>query len=111
LLQGGKASSVLLTEIQIRCFHVSPLAAAASKVAMSKFDKDGLPYDKLVKNLEIVKKRLNRPLTLSEKVLYSHLYEPETQVIDPLYDADFGGYDLLITRELITPTFPLGICK
>jgi aconitate hydratase len=79
--QGGKASSVLLTEIQIRCFHVSPLAAAASKVAMSKFDKDGLPYDKLVKNLEIVKKRLNRPLTLSEKVLYSHLYEPETQDI------------------------------
>jgi hypothetical protein len=34
------------------------LAAAASKVAMSKFDKDTpLPYDKLLKNLEVVKKR------------------------------------------------------
>jgi aconitate hydratase len=48
---------LLALEIQQRCFHISPLAAAASKVAMSKFDKDTLPYDKLLKNLEIVKKR------------------------------------------------------
>jgi aconitate hydratase len=55
LLQG---SWLLAVEIQRRCFHVSPLAAAASKVAMSKFDKDTpLPYEKLLKNLEIVKKR------------------------------------------------------
>lgn len=50
---------------------------------MSKFDKDApLPYDKLLKNLEVVKKRLNRPLTLSEKVLYSHLDEPATQEVE-----------------------------
>lgn len=50
---------------------------------MSKFDKDTpLPYEKLLKNLEIVKKRLNRPLTLSEKVLYSHFDEPATQEIE-----------------------------
>ncbi|GFG35271.1 hypothetical protein Cfor_06556, partial [Coptotermes formosanus] len=80
LLQG---SWLLALEIQRRCFHVSPLAAAASKVAMSKFDRDTpLPYEKLQKNLEIVKKRLNRPLTLSEKVLYSHLDEPATQEIE-----------------------------
>jgi hypothetical protein len=55
LLQG---SWLLALEIQRRCFHVSPLAAAASKVAMSKFDRDTpLPYEKLQKNLEIVKKR------------------------------------------------------
>lgn len=49
---------------------------------MSKFDKDAvLPYEKLVANLEIVKKRLGRPLTLSEKVLYSHLDEPHEQDI------------------------------
>ena len=36
---------------------------------MSKFDaKSEMPYEKLVKNLEVVKGRLNRPLTLSEKV-------------------------------------------
>lgn len=50
---------------------------------MSKFDKDApLPYEKLSKTLEVVKKRLNRPLTLSEKVLYSHLDEPATQEIE-----------------------------
>jgi aconitate hydratase len=78
-----QGSWLLALEIQRRCFHVSPLAAAASKVAMSKFDKDTpLPYEKLLKNLEIVKKRLNRPLTLSEKVLYSHFDEPATQEIE-----------------------------
>jgi len=78
-----QGSWLLAIEIQRRCFHVSPLAAAASKVAMSKFDKDTpLPYEKLLKNLEIVKKRLNRPLTLSEKVLYSHIDEPATQEIE-----------------------------
>lgn len=78
-----QGSWLLALEIQRRCFHVSPLAAAASKIAMSKFDKDTpLPYEKLLKNLEIVKKRLNRPLTLSEKVLYSHLDEPSTQEIE-----------------------------
>ncbi|KAF4521175.1 hypothetical protein B566_EDAN010637 [Ephemera danica] len=77
--QGSWAQAV---EIQQRCFHISPLAAAAQKVAMSKFDKDPLPFEKLQKNIEIVKKRLNRPLTLSEKVLYSHLDEPQTQDVE-----------------------------
>lgn len=45
---------------------------------MSLLDKEPLPYDKLNSNIKIVKKRLNRPLTLSEKVLYSHLDQPQT---------------------------------
>merc|ERR1712045_918820 len=54
-----------------------------ANVAMSKFDqKSPMPYEKLVKNLEVVKGRLNRPLTLSEKILYSHLDEPATQDIE-----------------------------
>jgi len=48
-------------------------------VAMSRLDKDPLPYEKLQKTLDIVKKRLNRPLTLSEKVLYSHIDDPQNQ--------------------------------
>ncbi|XP_018326262.1 probable aconitate hydratase, mitochondrial [Agrilus planipennis] len=80
--QSGKVTKLVLVEIQKRCFHISPLAAAASKVAMSNFDKDQyLPYEKLVKNLEVVKKRLGRPLTASEKILYSHLDEPDKQDI------------------------------
>ena len=49
---------------------------------MSKFDDNSvMPYEKLVKNLEVVKARLARPLTLSEKILYSHLDEPDSQDI------------------------------
>ncbi|XP_014672892.1 PREDICTED: aconitate hydratase, mitochondrial-like [Priapulus caudatus] len=47
---------------------------------MSKFETDKyINYDGLRKNVGIVKKRLNRPLTLSEKILYGHLDQPETQ--------------------------------
>ncbi len=38
-----------------------------------------MPYEKLAGNIDQVKKRLNRPLTLSEKVLYSHLDKPSEQ--------------------------------
>ncbi|CAL7933089.1 unnamed protein product [Xylocopa violacea] len=49
---------------------------------MSKFDSNNyLPYNQLEENLKVVKRRLDRPLTLSEKVLYSHLDEPEKQDI------------------------------
>ncbi|RZF37895.1 hypothetical protein LSTR_LSTR009995 [Laodelphax striatellus] len=71
-----------LLEIQQRCFHASPITFAAAKVAMSKFDTAPMPYDRLQKNLAVVKKRLNRPMTLSEKVLYSHLDDPAGQDIE-----------------------------
>ena len=36
------------------------------------------PYVQLQKNLAVVRNLLgNRPLTLAEKILYSHVYEPE----------------------------------
>jgi len=66
-----------LTNI-VRLLHSSPRAMGA----MSKFDPDvPLPYSKLSKNYEIVKKRLGRPLALSEKILYSHLDDPNGQDI------------------------------
>ena len=62
-----------------RCLHTSIVASTA----MSKFDqKSPMPYEKLVKNLEVVKQRLNRPMTLSEKILYSHLDDPANQDIE-----------------------------
>ncbi|XP_063825135.1 probable aconitate hydratase, mitochondrial [Ostrinia nubilalis] len=79
--QGGRTRAVLV-EIQQRCFSVSPLTAAAAQVAMSKFDKAPLPYEKLSKTLDVVKKRLGRDMTLSEKVLYSHLDDPKGQEIE-----------------------------
>ncbi len=64
---------------QCNGFHSTSAVAA---VAMSKFDQQSvMPYEKLVQRLEVVKSRLGRPLTLSEKVLYSHLEDPKGQDI------------------------------
>ena len=50
--------AVFAADIQQRCFSVSALSFAATKVAMSKFDKNNyLPYDKLEERLRTVKKR------------------------------------------------------
>ncbi|KAG1665181.1 Aconitate hydratase, mitochondrial [Nymphon striatum] len=66
-----------------RQFHVSSLAAASQKIAMSKFDQQHyLPYETLNDRLSVVKNRLKRPLTLSEKVLYSHIDQPDAQEIE-----------------------------
>jgi len=55
---------------------------STSQIPISHFDKDvGLPYEKLDANLKIVKDRLSRPLTMSEKVVYSHLDDPLNQEI------------------------------
>merc|ERR1712183_656636 len=67
-----------LVSNEARCIHTSRVAC----VAMSKFDQGAeMPYAKLVKNLEVVKGRLHRPLTMSEKVVYSHLDDPINQDI------------------------------
>lgn len=50
---------------------------------MSKMEPDQfIQYDKLKENIGIVKNRLQRPLTLSEKIVYGHLDDPHNQVIE-----------------------------
>ncbi|ODH39521.1 aconitate hydratase, mitochondrial [Paracoccidioides brasiliensis] len=39
------------------------------------------PYRKMAENLDIVRSRLNRPLTYAEKIMYSHLDDPHEQDI------------------------------
>lgn len=61
---------------------LSSTSAVPQKVAMSRFDIDKhIPYEKLSQNLKIIRDRLQRPLTLSEKVVYSHLDDPKNQEI------------------------------
>ncbi|KIY65516.1 aconitate hydratase [Cylindrobasidium torrendii FP15055 ss-10] len=38
------------------------------------------PYKKLIQTLDYVRTVLNRPLTLSEKILYSHIHNPEASL-------------------------------
>ncbi|KAH8334897.1 hypothetical protein KR074_001715 [Drosophila pseudoananassae] len=73
---------IFLARSMMRSFHVSG-NPRYGKVAMSKFDPDAfLPFEKLKKNLGVVKERLKRPLTLSEKILYAHLDDPAKQEIE-----------------------------
>ncbi|CAN6612622.1 aconitate hydratase, mitochondrial [Trichomonascus vanleenenianus] len=54
-----------------------------SKVLMNNLEKDNfINYKKHAENVEIVKKRLNRPLTYAEKLLYGHLANPHEQDIE-----------------------------
>lgn len=80
LTHQAKRAALYAVEAQQRWFHAS--CAMSNKVALSKFDTSVyLPYEKLVERLDIVRSRLNRPLTMSEKVLYSHLDDPKNQDI------------------------------
>ncbi|THD21814.1 Aconitate hydratase mitochondrial [Fasciola hepatica] len=65
--------SRLVTFVVKRCVQ--------NKVPMSRFDQRSLDYSRLRKNLETVKNRLSRPLTLAEKILYSHLDNPHNAEI------------------------------
>ncbi|GBF87346.1 aconitate hydratase [Raphidocelis subcapitata] len=55
-----------------------------ASVPMSRFEEDPLEacYEAMAKRLEVVRKRLSRPLTLAEKVVYGHLDDPETAEIE-----------------------------
>jgi aconitate hydratase len=65
----------------VRQFSTSRIVASAA-VPMSRLDSAPVPYDTMRAKLEIVRGRLNRPLTLSEKVLYGHLDDPANQDIE-----------------------------
>eukprot|EP01088_Endostelium_zonatum_P008861 TRINITY_DN22029_c0_g1_i1.p1 TRINITY_DN22029_c0_g1~~TRINITY_DN22029_c0_g1_i1.p1 ORF type:complete len:782 (-),score=217.83 TRINITY_DN22029_c0_g1_i1:78-2423(-) len=50
-------------------------------VTMSRLEKETtLPYEKLDKNLKTFRKKFNKPLTLAEKIVNSHLEDPTTDV-------------------------------
>ncbi|KAG8709561.1 Aconitate hydratase mitochondrial [Ceratobasidium sp. 395] len=52
------------------------------KVQMSPLEKGNyINYQRIEDNLAVVRQRLNRPLTLSEKILYGHLDDPANQDI------------------------------
>jgi aconitate hydratase len=58
-------------------------AFGKNKVLLSNFDQgECLDYEKYHQVLRVVRERLQRPLTLSEKILYGHLAEPREQEIE-----------------------------
>ncbi|XP_069764849.1 aconitate hydratase, mitochondrial isoform X2 [Narcine bancroftii] len=65
----------------VRRYHLSAVCRRA-KIAMSRFEpNEYVNYELLQKNVSIVRKRLDKPLTLSEKIVYGHLDDPANQEI------------------------------
>ena len=59
-------------------------------------------YESLARNLEVVRRRLGRPLTLSEKVLLGHLDDPASADLEP------GHSDLLLRPDRVVLQDVLG---
>ncbi|KEF54137.1 aconitate hydratase 1 [Exophiala aquamarina CBS 119918] len=59
------------------------IASSLPRTPMSRFEKDRyINYEELDSNIEKVRARLGRPLTYAEKVLYSHLDQPDSAQIE-----------------------------
>ncbi|CAL1698594.1 unnamed protein product [Somion occarium] len=62
---------------------VSDAKIGATKVPMSLLEPNAyINYQRIEDNLAIVRERLKRPLTLSEKIVYGHLDDPVNQDIE-----------------------------
>ncbi|KDD76061.1 aconitate hydratase [Helicosporidium sp. ATCC 50920] len=64
--------------------RIPGVASMSTKAPMSRMEPDEFVndrYDAIEKRLSVVRGRLNRPLTFSEKVVYGHLDEPQSQDI------------------------------
>uniref|UniRef100_A0A5S6QLB6 Aconitate hydratase, mitochondrial n=1 Tax=Trichuris muris TaxID=70415 RepID=A0A5S6QLB6_TRIMR len=83
LLEPTSRFCVALTrgDLQCRFVHLTT-ASLMDPVPMSRFEPHtSLPYEKLMQRLEIVRQKIKRPMTLSEKILYSHLDDPSIDSI------------------------------
>ncbi|KAK9722816.1 Aconitate hydratase mitochondrial [Basidiobolus ranarum] len=53
------------------------------KISMSNLEKDKyINYQRIEDNLSVIRKRLNHPLTLAEKIVYGHLDDAKSQDIE-----------------------------
>ena len=61
-------------------------------------------YRTMEANLEVVRRRLGRPMTLTEKVLLSHLDDPEAQELDPGESYLLLNPDRVILQDVLGQT-------
>lgn len=80
MLSARAAARKLVGRRGFATINDSPLT---KKVEMTPWEKGHyINYAKMNENLGIVRKRLNKPLTYTEKILYSHLDDPHGQEIE-----------------------------
>ncbi|KAK4689541.1 hypothetical protein P7C73_g553, partial [Tremellales sp. Uapishka_1] len=77
------AAGISRQSIAKRSFATVNSNIGATQVAMSNLEKGKfINYQRIEDNLQIVRARLNRPLTLAEKIVYGHLDDPHGQDIE-----------------------------
>jgi aconitate hydratase len=66
-----------------RCRRYATAGASPKQIPISNLETNRfLPYPKLQNTLQTLRRRLDRPLTLSEKLLYTHLRNPLEQELE-----------------------------
>jgi aconitate hydratase len=61
-------------------------------------------YAAMARNLAVVRRRLNRPLTLADKVLLGHLHDPEGQEIEPGHSYLLLRPDRVVFQDVLGQT-------
>jgi len=61
-------------------------------------------YETMAKNLKVVRRRLNKPLTLADKVLLGHLDDPESQELQPGKSYLFLRPDRVVFQDVLGQT-------
>ncbi|KAK4556386.1 Aconitate hydratase mitochondrial [Recurvomyces mirabilis] len=83
MLSARAAARQLPRALGRRTFATPSDTPLNKKVEMTNWEKGHyINYAKMNENLNIVRQRLNRPLTYAEKILYSHLDDPHGQEIE-----------------------------
>ncbi|KAK3117142.1 Aconitate hydratase mitochondrial [Teratosphaeriaceae sp. CCFEE 6253] len=83
MLSARAAARQLPRALTRRTFATPADTPLSKKVEMTNWEKGHyINYAKMNETLQIVRQRLNKPLTYAEKVLYSHLDDPHGQEIE-----------------------------
>ena len=85
----------------IRTKLARSLSTSSSKYAgvpLSRFDDRTINYDGMQANIDVVKSRLNRPLTLSEKVWLIFYYSLFYDINNLVRNVIFGLVDIIGER-------------
>ncbi|KAK3073808.1 Aconitate hydratase mitochondrial [Teratosphaeriaceae sp. CCFEE 6253] len=83
MLSARAAARQLPRALTRRTFATPADTPLSKKVEMTNWEKGHyINYAKMNETLQIVRQRLNKPLTYAEKILYSHLDDPHGQEIE-----------------------------
>ncbi|KAJ9075570.1 Aconitate hydratase mitochondrial [Entomophthora muscae] len=81
-LQSAIKSGPSLSRAVLSRRGFAQVATSPTGVRMSNLEKEYIKYQRIEDNLAVIRKRLNQPLTLAEKIVYGHLEDAHNQDIE-----------------------------